>query len=51
MSDEKQKTPKGAEIPVPKKRDFMRDLKKIAKGVDPKKVNGTGSATSSSAKK
>ena len=27
----KQKTPKGQEIPVPKREDFMRDLKKAAK--------------------
>ncbi len=26
----KQKTPKGAEIPVPKREDFLRDLKKVA---------------------
>ena len=26
----KQKTPKGQEIPVPKRGDFMRDLKKAA---------------------
>ena len=26
-----QKTPKGHEIPVPKRSDFMRDLKKVAK--------------------
>ena len=34
MSDEKeptQKTPKGHEIPVPKRSDFLRDLKKAAK--------------------
>jgi hypothetical protein len=27
----KQKTPKGQEIPIPKRKDFMRDLKKAAK--------------------
>ncbi len=27
----KQKTPKGHEIPVPKRGDFLRDLKKVAK--------------------
>ena len=27
----KQRTPKGAKIPVPKREDFMRDLKKAAK--------------------
>ncbi len=35
MSDEKeptQKTPKGHEIPVPKRGDVLRDLKKVAKG-------------------
>ena len=33
MADKKkQKTPKGHEIPVPKRGDFMRDLKKVAKG-------------------
>ena len=26
-----QKTPKGQEIPIPKRKDFMRDLKKAAK--------------------
>ncbi len=26
-----QKTPKGEEIPVPKRRDFLRNLKKVAK--------------------
>ncbi len=26
-----QKTPKGHEIPVPKRSDFLRDLKKVAK--------------------
>jgi hypothetical protein len=26
-----QKTPKGQEIPIPKRSDFMRDLKKAAK--------------------
>lgn len=26
----KQKTPKGAEIPVPKREDVLRDLKKVA---------------------
>ena len=34
MSDNdqpKQKTPKGQDIPVPKRRDFMRNLKKAAK--------------------
>lgn len=32
MSDEpKQKTPKGHEIPVPERGDFLRDLKKAAK--------------------
>jgi hypothetical protein len=34
MSDEeqpKQKTAKGHEIPVPKREDFLRDLKKAAK--------------------
>ncbi len=30
--ESKQKTPKGHEIPVPKRSDFMRDLKKAAKG-------------------
>jgi hypothetical protein len=25
-----QTTPKGAEIPIPKKRDFLRDLRKVA---------------------
>lgn len=27
-----QKTPKGHEIPVPKRTDVLRDLKKVAKG-------------------
>jgi len=27
----KQKTPKGEEIPIPKRHDFMRNLKKAAK--------------------
>jgi hypothetical protein len=27
----KQTTPKGHEIPIPKRKDFMRDLKKAAK--------------------
>jgi hypothetical protein len=27
----KQKTPKGHEIPVPERDDFLRDLKKVAK--------------------
>jgi len=27
----KQKTPKGHEIPVPKREEFLRDLKKMAK--------------------
>ncbi|MDP2674309.1 MAG: hypothetical protein Q8Q00_05300 [Dehalococcoidia bacterium] len=27
----KQKTPKGHEIPVPNRSDFLRDLKKVAK--------------------
>ena len=27
----KQKTPKGHEIPVPKRGDFLRDLKKVSK--------------------
>jgi len=27
----KQKTPKGQKIPIPKREDFMRDLKKAAK--------------------
>jgi len=31
MADKKQKTPKGHEIPVPKRSDFLRDLKKVAK--------------------
>jgi len=32
MSDEpKQKTPKGHEIPVPEREDFLRNLKKAAK--------------------
>jgi hypothetical protein len=35
MADEpkepRQKTSKGQEIPIPKRRDFMRDLKKAAK--------------------
>lgn len=29
MSD-KQTTPKGEEIPVPKRKDFLRNLKKVA---------------------
>jgi hypothetical protein len=28
----KQKTPKGHEIPIPKRSDVLRDLKKVAKG-------------------
>ena len=28
----KQKTPKGHEIAVPKRSDFIRDLKKVTKG-------------------
>ena len=28
----KQRTPKDHEIPVPKRDDFLRDLKKVAKG-------------------
>jgi hypothetical protein len=32
VSDEpKQKTPKGHEIPVPKRGEFLRNLKKVAK--------------------
>ncbi len=38
----KQKTPKGHEIPIPKRSEFIRDLKKVAK---PKR------STSDSAKK
>jgi hypothetical protein len=30
-NESKQKTPKGQEIPVPKRSDFFRNLKKIAK--------------------
>jgi hypothetical protein len=41
MSDDnddqpKQRTPKGQEIPIPKREDFMRDLKKAAKPSTPK---------------
>lgn len=32
MAEKKQKTPKGHEIPVPKRGDVMRDLKNVAKG-------------------
>ncbi len=33
MGQEKtQKTPKGHEIPIPKRADVFRDLKKVAKG-------------------
>ncbi len=35
MADKKapiQKTPKGHEIPIPKRSDVLRDLKKVAKG-------------------
>jgi hypothetical protein len=35
MADEpkepKQRTPKGHEIPIPEREDFLRDLKKLAK--------------------
>jgi hypothetical protein len=33
---DKQKTPKGYEIPVPKRGDFMRDLKRAAETPPPK---------------
>ncbi len=37
-----QKTPKGVEIPVPKREDFLRDLKKVAPGAKaPAKPRGT----------
>lgn len=32
MDEKTQKTPKGHEIPVPKRGDFLRNLKKAAKG-------------------
>ena len=31
VGEKKQKTPKGHEIPVPKRSDFLRDLRKAAK--------------------
>lgn len=31
MSDEKQKTPKGTEIPVPTREEWERNLRKVAK--------------------
>ncbi len=31
----KQKTPKGVEIPVPKREDFLRDLKTVAPPAKP----------------
>jgi len=31
-----QKTPQGAEIPVPKREDFLRDLKKVAPPTKPR---------------
>ena len=33
-----QTTPKGVEIPVPKREDFLRDLKKVAKLETPAKT-------------
>ena len=32
-AEPKQKTPQGAEIPVPKRGDFMRNLEKVSKPV------------------
>ena len=32
-----QKTAKGHEIPVPKREEFMRDLKKVAKALPPRR--------------
>ena len=34
-NDKKQKTAKGEEIPVPKREDFMENLKKVAPKDDP----------------
>lgn len=33
--DEKQTTPTGHEIPIPKREEVLNDLKKVAKPVDP----------------
>jgi hypothetical protein len=43
MSEKKQTTPQGEEIPVPKRGAFMRDLKKVAKGQRPKPKRSTPS--------
>lgn len=32
MGEKKQKTPTGHEIPISKRSDLLRDLKKVAKG-------------------
>ena len=42
-NEDTQKTPASAEIPVPKRRDVLRDLKKVAKPVKPSD-RGEGSA-------
>jgi hypothetical protein len=36
-SEPMQTTPKGVEIPVPKREDFLRDLKKVAPPAKPPK--------------
>lgn len=38
-----QRTPQGAEIPVPKRGDLMRDMRKIAKAKPPKAKRSTPS--------
>jgi len=50
MADEKrptEKTPKGYEVPVPERREFFANLKKVSK---PEKGKDSGSGSSSSKK-
>jgi hypothetical protein len=37
LMEKKQKTPKGAEIPIPKRGDFFKNLKKVATPLPPRR--------------